>query len=148
MLTLWLVMALVAGAIELVATHFVLLFVAIAALAAAALARVGASPLAQSLTFGALACALPFVLRQPMLRWAGGREVPSRTDDLQGQPATVTVAIDPAGGPGRVLVAGHDWAATSSARLEPGAPCRVVGADGIVLIVVAEAAAPLTHPVT
>jgi membrane protein implicated in regulation of membrane protease activity len=61
---------------------------------------------------------------------------------LIGQTARVTKAIDPIGGPGRVLVQGHDWAASSTEAILEGALVEVLGSDGIVLLVAPVAVLP------
>ncbi len=61
------------------------------------------------------------------------RGVPSRTETLIGKTATVTEAVDPNTGTGRVLVENEDWAAHSPAALPAGTVVRVTGADGIIL---------------
>ena len=47
----------------------------------------------------------------------------------------MTEPIDPVRGSGRVLVDGHDWAARAAVAVTPGMRVRIVGADGIVLLV-------------
>jgi len=131
----WIAVAALAIAIELVATHFVLFFAAVAAVLAACLAAAGVSAVWQLLAFAAATATLPLLLRRPLLHRFTGLGVPSRTDDLEGAPALVTETVDPRLAPGRVTVRGQDWAATSRARIEAGSMSRVVGADGIVLIV-------------
>ena len=131
----WIAVAALAIAVEFVATHFVLFFAAIGALLAAALAAAGVSPTWQLLAFAAATATLPLLLRRPLLRRFTGLGVPSRSEDLHGAPALVTETVDPHLATGRVTVRGQDWAATSRARIEAGGMSRVVGSDGIVLIV-------------
>jgi membrane protein implicated in regulation of membrane protease activity len=135
MTLLWIVVAILAIGGELLATNFLLLFVALAALGAALLASLGIGLPAQLITFSAAAILLPVLLRPQMVRKLAGRGVPSRTDTLVGLMAEVTQAIDPVLGTGRVNVGGQDWAARSPTIVPTGAHVRVTGADGILLLV-------------
>ncbi len=136
LLALWLVLALVAGIVEVVVPALVFLFVAVAALLTAGLAWFGVSPTVQVVFFAAASLLLLLVVR-PLFasRRIGGAGVPSRTEAIAGKLAHVTEAIDPVRGTGRVNVAGEDWAARSAAAVPAGAEVRVDGADGIVLLV-------------
>ncbi len=135
MVLAWLGVAIVSLLIELASTSFILLFVAIAALVAALLAQLGAGLPFQIVLFAALSLLLPVLLRRRLLERISGRGVLSRTDALVGADAKVTQALDPVLGSGRVIVAGQDWAARSTVALPAGATVRVVGADGITLLV-------------
>ncbi len=135
MTLVWIVVAIVAIGGELLATYFLLLFVALAALFAALLAWLGVGLPGQLVTFSAAAVLLPVLLRRQMVRRLSGRGVPSRTATLEGLIAEVTQSIDPVLGTGRVIVAGQDWAARSTAVVPPGVKVRVTGADGIFLLV-------------
>jgi membrane protein implicated in regulation of membrane protease activity len=141
MVLLWLGVAIVALLIELVSVGFILLFIAIAALISAALAQIGAGLPFQIIVFAAASLLLPVLLRRRLLERISGRGVLSRTDALVGAEARVTEALDPVLGTGRVIAGGQDWAARATVALPAGAPVRVVGADGITLLV-----APLTSP--
>lgn len=140
MLAVWLILALVAGIVEVVIPALVFLFVALAALLTAATVWLGFSVTVQ-IVFFAGASLLLLVLVRPVFasRRLGGKGVPSRTEALAGKLGHVTEAIDPVRGGGRVNVAGEDWAARSSTAVPAGAEVRVDGADGIVLIVSATA---------
>jgi len=131
----WIVVAIVAIGGELFATNFLLVFVALAALAAALLASLGVGLPMQLVTFSAAALVLPVLLRPQMVRRLSGRGVPSRTETLQGLVAEVTQSIDPVLGTGRVIVAGQDWAARSTMTVPAGVKVTVTGADGIMLLV-------------
>ncbi len=141
MTLLWLGVALAAFAFELASVSFILLFVACAALVAAALAQLGAGLPAQIVVFAAASLLLPVVLRKRLLERISGRGVLSRTDALIGLEARVTDAVDPVLSTGRVTVGGQDWAARSSVALPTGTLVRIIGADGINLLV-----APMTLP--
>lgn len=135
MTLVWVIIAAVALAIELVATHFILLFVALAALITAGGAALSLPVGYQVTLFCVSAVLFPLLLRRPLLRRFSGEGVPSRIDALYGAEAEVTEAIDPVLGTGRVTADGQDWAARSSSSLKAGTRVRVTGADGIVLLV-------------
>ena len=132
---IWMAIAIVALAIEATNLNLIFLFGGLAALLAGTLAALGVPPVGQILGFAAAALLIPMLLRPRLLRRLGGVGVLSRTDALIGQTARVTKAIDPASGPGRILVQGHDWAASSSERILEGALVEVLGSDGIILLV-------------
>ena len=136
LVAVWLALALLAGIVEMIVPALVCLFVALAALLAAALSGVGAPAAIQVVVFAAASVLLLAVVRPILaMKRLGGAGVPSRTEALAGKLAHVTEAIDPVRGTGRVNVAGEDWAARCAAPVPAGAEVRVDGADGIVLIV-------------
>ncbi|HEX4562416.1 MAG TPA: NfeD family protein [Gemmatimonadales bacterium] len=135
MTLLWIAVAIAALVGELLITNFLLLFFAIAALVAAALAALGLGLPVQLTTFFGAALFLPIFLRRGIVRRFSGRGVPSRTDTLVGTLALVTEAIDPVLGTGRVNAGGEDWAARWTGTVAIGAKVTVLGADGIVLLV-------------
>jgi membrane protein implicated in regulation of membrane protease activity len=136
LVTLWVIVALGAGILEIVVPAFGFVFVTLAALAAAVLALLGVPQTAQVVVFSAATLFFLIVLRRFFVHeLRGGPGVPSRTDVLQGKLAEVTEPIDPVRGSGRVNVEGHDWAARAAAPLASGTRVRVDGADGIVLLV-------------
>jgi membrane protein implicated in regulation of membrane protease activity len=132
---IWMVIAIVALAIEATNLNLIFLFGGVAALLAGTLAALGVPPVGQILGFAVAALLIPALLRPRLLRRLGGVGVLSRTDALIGQMARVTRAIDPVAGAGRVLVQGHDWAANSTEPILEGALVEVLGSDGIVLLV-------------
>ena len=135
MILVWIGLAIVAIAVELVVTSFIFLFVAVAALVAAVLAVLSLGLPAQLVVFALLALLLPVLLRRQMVQRFSGKGVPSRTDTLIGANGEVTETLDPIRGTGRVMVNGQDWAARSIGPVPAGARVKVVAADGIVLIV-------------
>jgi membrane protein implicated in regulation of membrane protease activity len=139
---IWIVIAVVALAVEASNLNLIFLFGGLAALLAGTLAALGVPPVGQILGFAVAALLIPMLLRPRLLRRLGGIGVLSRTDALIGQSARVTKAIDPASGPGRVLVQGHDWAASSTEPILEGALVEVLGSDGIVLLVAPMAELP------
>ena len=132
---LWVIVALAAGILEIVVPAFGFVFVTLAALLAALLALVGVGTSVQVVVFAAATLFFLLVLRPLFVRRLGGPGVPSRTDALLGLLAEVTEPIDPVRGSGRIIVAGHDWAARAAMPLAAGTRVKVEGADGIVLIV-------------
>jgi inner membrane protein len=132
---LWVIVALVAGILEVVVPAFGFLFVTLAALVAAVLALLGVATALQVVVFAAAALVFLLVLRPLFVHRLRSTGVPSRTEALQGKLAEVTEPIDPVRGSGRVLVDGHDWAARAAVAVTPGTRVRIVGADGIVLLV-------------
>jgi membrane protein implicated in regulation of membrane protease activity len=135
MIALWVIIALVAGILEVVVPAFGFLFVTLAALLAAGLALLAFALTTQVVVFAAATLFLLLVLRRFFVRRLRAPGVPSRTEALHGKFAEVTEAIDPVRGSGRVIVEGHDWAARAAVPAPVGARVRVDGADGIVLLV-------------
>ena len=129
----WLALAVVSAIVEVSIPHFGLMFVAIAAVGAAAAAALGLTLPVQIIVFCVvLAVSVP-ALRPRLVASMGSQGVPSRTEQLSGKKGIVTQDIDPTTGAGRVNVGGEDWAARSSERIPAGTNVRVDGADGIVL---------------
>jgi membrane protein implicated in regulation of membrane protease activity len=136
LLALWLILALVAGIVEMVVPALVFLFVGLAAVLTAGAAWLGFSPTVQVVFFAASSLLLLLLVRPVFAsKRLGGKGVPSRTEALVGRHGHVTEAIDPVRGSGRVSVGGEDWAARSAEPLPNGIEIRVDGADGIVLMV-------------
>ena len=132
----WVVLAVVAAVVEITIPHFGLIFVSVAAVAAALVSAAGFGAVGQSATF-AVALALSLGLLRPrMVAKLGSRGIPSRTDTLIGRDGVVTLDIEATVGAGRVNVGGEDWAARSAVPIAAGTRIRVVSADGIVLEVV------------
>ena len=130
----WLALAIVAAIIEMSLPHFGSMFVSAAALVAAVVAASSGNPVLQLVTFAFVIVASFVVLRPWLVARAGGRGIPSRTQQLIGKDGVVTHEIDPTTGGGRVNVGGEDWAARSTgAAVTIGTHVRVTGADGIVL---------------
>ncbi len=132
----WIVVAVVAAVIEISIPHFGLIFVTLAALAAAGVAYAGFGAILQSVIFIAALGISFFGLRPRMMSNLGSKGVPSRTDTLLGRDGIVTFDIEATVGAGRVNVGGEDWAARAATPIPAGTRIRVVAADGIVLEVV------------
>ena len=129
----WLAVAIIAAIIEVSSPHFGAVFVSAAALVAAVMAAVAAGTPLQLVTFAFVIVVSFVVLRPWLVARAGGRGIPSRTQQLIGKDGVVTHEIDPTTGGGRVNVGGEDWAARSDGAVTIGTRVRVTGADGIVL---------------
>ena len=130
----WVTVAIVAAIVEISIPFFGVIFVSVAAVAAAALAFLGAGSIVQILTFVVVLVASLVLLRPRFVSRIGTAPgVPSRTEALIDREGIVTSDIDPAVGAGRVNVVGQDWAARASTPLAAGTRIKVVGADGIVL---------------
>jgi membrane protein implicated in regulation of membrane protease activity len=135
---LWLIVAIGAAVVEVLSPLFGFIFAAVAAVLAAACARMGLPLPVQVGAFTLVLLFGVFLLRPRLLSLRSSPAapgVPSRTDRLLGQAGHVTQAIDPSAGTGRVLVGGEDWAASAERPLPEGSKIVVNGADGIVLTV-------------
>jgi membrane protein implicated in regulation of membrane protease activity len=132
----WIVLAVIAAVVEVSIPHFGLIFVTLAAIAAALVAGLGFGFVAQLLMFAVALGVSLTLLRPRMLSRLGSRGVPSRTEALIGREGVVTFDIEATVGAGRVNVGGEDWAARSATPIRAGTRIRVVAADGIVLEVV------------
>jgi len=133
---IWTVAGVLALAIEVAHLGLIFLFIGIAAIIAGILSAIGIPIAGQLVGFALAVIILPALLRPRLLRKLhGGKGVVSRTDALIGQTGTVTHTIDPIEAAGRILVGGHDWAASSTERIEAGSLVEVLGSDGIVLLV-------------
>ncbi len=133
---IWIIIAVVALAIE--ATHMAMIFLfgGVGAFVAAILAAIGVPLPGQITGFVLAAVVLGVALRPPLLRrLQNSKGVLSRPDALIGETGTVTQTIDPINAGGRILVGGHDWAAGSTERIEAGSLVEVLGSDGIILLV-------------
>lgn len=133
---IWTIIGVVALAIEVAHLGLIFLFVGVAAIIAGILSALGIPLAGQLIGFAISAIILAAALRPRLLRRLhDSKGVISRTDALIGQTGTVTRTIDPVAAGGRILVGGHDWAASSTERIETGSLVEVLGSDGIVLLV-------------
>ena len=130
---MWIVVAIVAGIVEISIPHFGLMFVSVAAGAAAVAAALGFGVIPQLVIFSLAVVASFGLLRPLIVKRMHGPGVPSRTEALIGRDGIVTEPIDPISGTGRVNVGGQDWAARSGNSLAAGTVIKVIGADGIIL---------------
>jgi membrane protein implicated in regulation of membrane protease activity len=133
--SVWLLIALIAGLLELILPYFTFIFVCLAGLVTA-LAAVWLGLELQVLVFCASLLMLLFTLRPLLYKKTHiASQLTSRSQALLGMKGEVTEAIDPIGKSGRVMVNGEDWSAQSSEPLNSGRAIEVVGHDGIVLLV-------------
>ena len=131
--TTWIVVAVIAAVIEVSIPHFGMIFVSVAAVAAALVAFLGFGAVAQSVVF-VIALGLTYFLIRPRLKsQLNAVGVPSRTEALLGREGIVTFDIESTVGAGRVNVGGEDWAARAKAPIQAGTRIRVIAADGVVL---------------
>ncbi|HKT82067.1 MAG TPA: NfeD family protein, partial [Vicinamibacterales bacterium] len=133
----WITIAILAAIVEISIPHFGVIFVSLAAIGSLIAAMIGFDVPVQIGAF-VIVLALSWTMLRPRViaRIGVAPGVPSRTEALIGAHGVVTESIDPVVGAGRVNVSGQDWAARSSAPLQPGTRIRVTGADGIVLEVI------------
>lgn len=130
----WLILAIAAVIAELALQFFAFIFVALGALAASLAAAFGQGLVVQAILF-LLTVIVGLSLMRPRLvrRFSSKRHLPHVTDTLIGKKAVVAEEIDPTRGTGRVMVNGHDWAATGKESIAAGSAVEIVSADGIVL---------------
>jgi membrane protein implicated in regulation of membrane protease activity len=129
----WLILAFIAGVVEVSIPHFGFAFVGLGAVVAAAVAFFGGSVAFQLASFVVVMTVSLVTLRSGLLSRIGGRGLPSRSEPLIGRHGVVTHEILPTVGSGRVNVGGEDWAARSADPIPAGTTVRVIAADGIVL---------------
>ena len=130
----WVVLAIAAAIIEISVPQFGVIFVSLAALAAAGVAWLGPGlPLQLAVFIVTLAVSLTLLRPRMMAKISAAPGVPSRTGALIGREGVVTHDIEATVGAGRVNVGGEDWAARAPSPLPAGTRIRVVAADGIVL---------------
>lgn len=132
----WIVLAVMAAVVEISIPHFGLIFVSVAAIAAALVSVAGPAFGGQMGVFVVVLALSVGLLRPRLVARLGSRGIPSRTETLIGRDGIVTAEIEATVGAGRVNVGGEDWAARSAAPIPAGTRIRVVSADGIVLEVV------------
>jgi membrane protein implicated in regulation of membrane protease activity len=133
---IWTIIGLIALGVEALHLCLIFLFVGVAAIIGGILSAFGIPLAGQLIGFVLSAIVLAAALRPRLLkRLHDSKGIISRTDALIGQTGTVTRTIDPVAASGRILVCGHDWAASSTERIEAGSLVEVLGSDGIVLLV-------------
>jgi len=135
----WLTLGMILLIAEVVTPGFVLACFSVGCVAAAAVAYFDLAWTWQIGAFGA-ASALAFVVVRPFMTrhfLKPADAVPTNTDWLIGQTATVTVAFDPNTGEGRVKVRGEDWrgVAEDGRPLARGTKVVVKRVDGTRLFV-------------
>jgi membrane protein implicated in regulation of membrane protease activity len=136
---IWLIAAIVLFILEIVTPGFVLANFAVASMASAVAAWLGASSTVQMVVF-VIAALVSFVTVRPLLRRTILKDnavVPTNVDALVGRPAKVTESIPAPPDAGRVKVDGDSWAAVSSTgmAIPVGTIVRVDKVDSTVLMV-------------
>jgi len=130
----WLVIAIVLGSIEVIATSFIFMLAGLSALVPCLLATFGFQFETQVIVFAAVMIVSLGLLRPPLLRKFNTKKTMlGRTEALVGHSAEVTESF--VNGSGRILVQGQDWAARGKDDFVIGRKVKVTGSDGIVLIV-------------
>jgi membrane protein implicated in regulation of membrane protease activity len=129
----WVVLAVIAGIIEISTPHFGVIFVSVAAIVTALVAALGFGIVVQVLVFVIVLGLSLTLLRPRLVSKMSGQGLPSRTEALIGRDAIVTHDIESAIGAGRINVGGEDWAASAPISIPAGTRVRITSADGIVL---------------
>jgi membrane protein implicated in regulation of membrane protease activity len=140
----WLVLGLILALGEAVTPGgFFLIFFGVAAVVVGLLAGLNAAGPAwmQLLLFSALAVGSLMLFRGRLLRWMQVDPQRPVVDALVGEIATTSTELAP-GGIGKVELRGSSWSArnVSDRALPPGARCRVVRVDGLLVNVAPEGA--------
>ncbi len=136
MIVFWILVALAMAIIELLTPMFGFIFVTGAALLAALAAALEMGVGVQVIAFSVVLILLLVLLRPHLVKkLSRSVGVPSRMERLVGLEGQVTHEIDPMRGAGRVHVGDEDWSARAATPIPAGTRVRVVGADGIVLLV-------------
>lgn len=140
----WLVLAVVLGAIEVFTLTFVLGLLAVAALVAALLGAIGLPVAVQIIGFVAASAAGIYLVR-PILRrqLSGGPVVRSGVEGLVGRSAVVLQPVD--GDKGLIKLSGEEWSARSIDEdlvIPVGAHVDVMEIDGATAVVYPREALP------
>jgi membrane protein implicated in regulation of membrane protease activity len=131
----WVLVAVAAGLLELLVPYFTFTFVSGAA-AVCALCSLWVSFPAQIIIFCVVGLSSLILLRPIFLKKLHfPHKMHSRSQQLMDMTGDVTESIDNNRGTGRVSVNGEDWLARADHVIVAGQVIRVVGADGIVLLV-------------
>jgi len=130
----WLVIAIALGIIEIMVTSFIFMLAGLSALVPCILASFGFSFETQVIFFAVAMILSLGLLRPPLLRKFNSKKtLPSRTESHFGNIGEVIE--DFVNGNGRIIVDGQDWAARGKSNFNVGQKVKVVGADGIVLLI-------------
>jgi membrane protein implicated in regulation of membrane protease activity len=125
----WLWFTLVLLIVEILTTGFFIGAFAPGTLAAGGAAALGAGNNVQLIAFAAVSLASIFWVRPVVVRRLTPTTLPTNTDALVGQSATVIDTV-PAGGTGRVRLSNEEWRATSDGHLPVGEVVRVLAVSG------------------
>lgn len=131
----WLAVAVALAVTELLSLDFVLLMLAVGALAASVLAGLGASLWITVIAFVLVSGALLLVVRPPLVaRMHAGPTLPTGFQNLVGQSALVVLPVDERDG--RVRIGSDEWSArTEQGTIAVGVEARVVRIDGATAVV-------------
>lgn len=132
----WIIIALVCGVVEILTAGFWFLWLALAGLLTALFVRLGLLPgiSGQIIVFSIITLALIIFTRPIVLRFVKTRDTHSNIKALIGQIAIVTSTITPREY-GQVKVNGEIWTATASESLEVDSRVKILGIDGVKLVV-------------
>lgn len=132
---LWLVVALILFALEVITPGFILACFGVGALLAIIPAIFGGSWLIQAIFFGVGSLLALWLLKPLMARWFAARDTKTGMDALIGRKAFVSEAIKVGDGGGRIAVDGDSWRAISSVThdLPAGSEVRITGYTSLVL---------------
>jgi membrane protein implicated in regulation of membrane protease activity len=131
----WLVIAIVLAGIEVASTSLGFILASFAAVVSCLLAIFSVNFEIQVVTFSVITILSLTIFRPRLVKWMhrGTKTLPGRAEFLVGNLGQVTDEIS--NGQGRITVLDQDWAARSVIDLKSGTAVKVVGHDGIVLIV-------------
>lgn len=136
-IVVWLITAVVFGVIEGATTFLVSIWMAAGAVAAAIVAALGYSIMAQLLTF-LVVSALLLALTAPLTkRFRNRKMVSTNADRLIGQEGIVLSAIDPIENTGQVKVLGQIWSASGldGETIAEGEKVLIESIEGVRVIV-------------
>jgi membrane protein implicated in regulation of membrane protease activity len=131
----WLAVAVALAVTEMLSLDFVLLMLAVGALAASVLAGLGASLWITVIAFVVVSGALLLLVRPPLVaRMHSGPTLPTGFQNLVGKTALVLLPVDERDG--RVRIGSDEWSArTEQGTIDVGAEARVVRIDGATAVV-------------
>lgn len=135
---IWIIAALLLVILEVFTTGFVVFCFAFGGLLASLSAGLGASLAWQIAVFAAGSAVAFFFIRPVVMKLFFRKgETATNVDAIIGRTATVSEAIDPATGSGRVKIDGDDWKAVSEddRPLPAGTRVTIVSREGIILTV-------------
>lgn len=128
----WLIFAMGCVVVEIASPMFGFVLLGASSVVGAALAAAG-YPLWLQILAVAIASLLSLTLLRPRIlaKMSSSPGVQSRAEKLIGKVGKVVEPIDPVAGTGRIIVDGHDWAATAATSIAVGQLVVVDSSDGI-----------------
>jgi membrane protein implicated in regulation of membrane protease activity len=132
----WILVAIVAGAVEIVSAGFWFMWLALSALLVAAAAGLGLlkSLELQLIVFSLLTLIFIVFTRPLVLKFIKTNDTISNVKALIGQHGIVITGVAPLQN-GQVKVNGEIWSAASEETIEPDQRVEVIGIDGVKLLV-------------